>query len=294
MTASSTEARPAGPGPLADDLPSDGPLTRTPPTEAPSTGAPPLLGSYARQHRVFPALRIVAGPLPTGPGWVTTTALIAEESVRQELIAHDQSLALADYGQLLRPDVAAGFCLHRYVWPAALAFTLPWFLERRVPRLPAERVAIDRPGGGLAVHPAGFACLPDDPAARLPGARVVPDEAALRAELRSALTELLTPVLGAFRPAMRRGSRTLWGMATDDVIEGLWFLGGLLGEEERAAAEAAELLPGPSERPFVGGAGFRRLTDGPAARTRTRVSCCLFYTVRPEETCLTCPRSCPE
>ncbi|GAA3045615.1 (2Fe-2S)-binding protein [Kitasatospora albolonga] len=278
MTASSTEARPTGPGP------GPGPLA----------DGPPLLGSYARQHLVFPALRILAGPLPTGRGWVSATALVGEESVRQELIAHDQSLALADYGQLLRPDVAAGFCLHRFVWPAALAFTLPWFLERRVPRLPADRVAIDRAAGELAVDPDGFACLPDDPAAHLPGARVVPDEAALRAELRSALTELLTPTLNAFRPAMRRGSRTLWGMATDDVIEGLWFLGGLLGEEERAAAAVTELLPGPSERPFVGGADFRRLTDGPAARTRTRVSCCLFYTVRPEETCLTCPRSCPE
>ncbi|MFJ8042586.1 (2Fe-2S)-binding protein [Kitasatospora sp. NPDC096147] len=280
MTVSSTEARPTGPG--------------RPGPPGLLTEVPPLLGSYARQHEVFPSLRITAGPLPADPRWVLSTALVDDEAARQELIAHDQSLALADYGQLLRPDVAAGFCLHRYVWPVALAFTLPWFLERRVPRLPADRVAIDRVAGELAVDPDGFACLPDDPAAGLPGVRVVPDEAALRAELRSALAELLTPVLAAFRPAMRRGPRTQWGMATDDVIEGLWFLGGLLGEEERAAAEAAELLPGPSERPFVGGADFRLLTEGPTARTRTRVSCCLFYTVRPEETCLTCPRSCPE
>ncbi|MFJ9521228.1 (2Fe-2S)-binding protein [Kitasatospora sp. NPDC101801] len=101
-------------------------------------------------------------------------------------------------------------------------------------------------------------------------------------------------MLAAFRPLVRRGPRTLWGIVTDDVIEGLWFLGGLLGEEDRAAAEASELLPGPSDAPFVGGADFRPVASGEATRTRTRVSCCLFYTVRPDEFCRTCPRACSE
>ncbi|MBB4950206.1 hypothetical protein F4556_005741 [Kitasatospora gansuensis] len=262
-----------------------------------SVSSPPLHSSYGRQHAVFPSLRIHTGPLRTGPGWVGAAALAGDGAVLREMVAFDAALGLAEYGEPLRPDVAAGFALHRYTWPVALAFTLPWFLERRVPRLPVDRVSINRSAGELAVRPAGFSCLPDDPAAGAPGARVVPDAPALRAELRAALTEHLTPVLAAFRPLVRRGPRTLWGIVTDDVIEGLWFLGSLLDEEERAAAEVSELLPGPSDAPFVGGADFRPVEPADSAeatRTRTRVSCCLFYTVRPEEVCPTCPRVCSE
>jgi ferric iron reductase protein FhuF len=53
------------------------------------------------------------------------------------------------------------------------------------------------------------------------------------------------------------------------------------------------LLPG-STRPYAGSAAFRELTgpDGESLPTRDRVSCCLFYTLRPTETCATCPRTC--
>ncbi|GAA4994586.1 hypothetical protein GCM10025734_24640 [Kitasatospora paranensis] len=159
-------------------------------------------------------------------------------------------------------------------------------------------MAINRSTGELAVRPVESVVLPGDPPAsaaavggraRAGGAdvRVVPDEAALRAELLAAVAEHLAPVVAAFRPRVRRGPRTLWGMVTDDVVEGLWYLGGLFGEEDRAAAELTALLPGDGPAPFVGAAGFRHED---AMRTRTRTTCCLFYTVRPEEPCFTCPR----
>jgi len=264
MTASSVEPRPAA---LA--------------------GPPPLVGSYARLTAVFPDLRIHCALPRSGEGWTATADLLHDPEALDALIAYDARLSVEQYGRAARPDVAAGFCLHRYTWPVALAFTLPWLLERRVPRLPAERVSINRHSGELTVHAAEFHCLPDDPAAALPGARVVPDRAALRAALLAAIVEHLTPVLAAFRPRVRRGPRTLWGMTTDDVIEGLWYVGSLLGEERRAARELAELLPGDGPAPYPGGAGFR-MQDG--MRTRTRLSCCLFYTVRPDEACFSCPR----
>ncbi|MDH6123968.1 (2Fe-2S)-binding protein [Kitasatospora sp. GP82] len=258
--------------------------------------APPLLGSYARLGEVFPGLRIHAGPPRTGKGWTATTDLVQDPAALRKLIAYDAALGLTEYGEPLRVDVAAGFCLHRYTWPVALLFTLPWFLERRVPRIPVAGVSIRRSAGELTVRPSGFSCLPGDPAAALPDARMVADERALRAELLASLAEHLTPVMAAFRPEVRRGPRTLWGMATDDVIEGLWYLGSLLGEEDRATAELAELLPstGAAQPPFVAGTDFRTVEqpDSAPMRTRTRVSCCLFYTVRPEEACFSCPRTC--
>jgi hypothetical protein len=118
---------------------------------------------------------------------------------------------------------------------ACLLITVPRFLHRRVPRLPAGHVSYDRAVPGLsidcmAVQAAGFACL--------------------RGEVRAAVAEHLEPVLAGFGPRMRRHGRALWG---------------------DGARPLERRVPPP---------------------TRDRVSCCMFFTVRPEDTCATCPRTC--
>ncbi len=267
----------------------------------------PVAGSaftdaYARLSEVLPGLGVTeldpAGELPRGDGWTAADALAAGGAELDAFLARDEAQVLRDYGQQARPDVIASFGLHRYAWPACLLITVPWFLHRRVPRLPTAGVAYDRTApefglGRLAVRPAGFACLPGDPAAVLPGARVVADEEALRAEVRVSVAAHLEPVLAGFGPRMRRRGRALWGMVTDEVVEGLWYVARLLGEQERARRALELLLPGAT-RPYVGDAAFRELTgpDGEALHTRDRASCCMFYTLRPEDTCATCPRTC--
>lgn len=257
----------------------------------------PFRGAYARLTDVFPSMDVTETTaresLPEGPGWVRATELAEGGAALDSFLAWDSEQVLRDYGHPGRPDVIASFGLHRYAWPVCLLVTIPWFLYRRVPRIPVGAVAFHRALGQHAVHIEEFACLPDDPAASEPGARVVPDEEALRAEVRAAVAEHLAPVLEGFRPRMRRGSRALWGMATDEITEGLWYLGHLLGEEQRARAEAQALLPG-SVTPFAQGAAFRELTGhrGESLSTRDRASCCLFYTLRPQDTCVTCPRTC--
>jgi hypothetical protein len=275
------------------------------PAVAPATGAahdgtfPAVAEAYARLTDAFPGLTVTeltsGEAAPRGDGWVGATALAAGAAGLEAFLAWDEEQVVRDYGQRARPDVVATFGLHRYAWPACLLITAPWFLLRRVPRFPVENVSYRRAEGSmaLAVRTAEFACLPDDPAATLPGARVVADEDALRAEVREAVAEHLEPVLGGFGPRMRRRGRALWGMATDEIVEGLWYVGGLLGEEERAVRELGLLLPGTT-RPYAGSAAFRELT-GPAGEslaTRDRASCCLFYTLRPQDTCATCPRTC--
>ncbi|MGA5816682.1 (2Fe-2S)-binding protein [Kitasatospora sp. NPDC094028] len=327
MTASST--RP-GPAPCAP---------RTTEAHAPA-GAPepttPCAPSYHRLSGLTPVLsvRCAPPPPPPGDGWLTAADLAERPGAVGELIALDTHRDLARYGRPLRPDVAAGFGLHRAVWPLSLLFTVPWFLERRVPLLGPGDVALRRGAAAveLAVRPAAFLCLPDDPAAAPPAggesaaaaARTAPDETALAAELRCALGGFLAPLLAAFRPQVRRGPRVLWAMATDAVVEGLHYAGGLLGEPERARAELSALLapdghrptghtpahapgapgrPAPAPAPFTPGAGFAAPapgrdgapgepsgggTPGPAARARA--SCCLLYTAAPEDMCAGCPR----
>ncbi|MFF8033731.1 MULTISPECIES: (2Fe-2S)-binding protein [unclassified Streptomyces] len=260
--------------------------------------------AYARLAEAFPALAVTelaAGEeTPRGGGWVAAAELAEGGTALEAFLAWDDTQVRRDYGQQARPDVIAGFGLHRYAWPACLLITVPWFLHRRVPRYPVTHVSFDRaaPGlavGRMAVRPDGFACLPGDPAAALPGARVVPDEEALRAEVRAAVAQHLEPVLGGFGPLMRRRGRALWATATDEIVESLWYVSQLLGEEERGLAELELLLPGAT-KPYVGAATFRRPAGPsggePARATRDRVSCCMFYTLRPDDYCATCPRAC--
>ncbi|MFD3803927.1 (2Fe-2S)-binding protein [Streptomyces sp. NPDC058611] len=263
----------------------------------PATDGSPVADAYARLAEVYGGLRVVEPaahePVPRGVGWVGADELAAGGPALDAFLAWDNAQVLKDYGHQARPDVVASFGLHRYAWPACLLITLPWFLHRRVPDLPVFGVTFHRTLGRMAVRVDGFACLPGDPAAALPGARVVPDEEALRDEVRAAVARHLGPVLEGFGPRMRRGRRALWGMVTDEVVESLWYVGTLLGEEQRAMAELEALLPG-STAPYTGGAGFRTLTgaDGTELPTRDRASCCFFYTIRPDDTCVTCPRTC--
>ncbi|WP_406253223.1 (2Fe-2S)-binding protein [Streptomyces atratus] len=267
------------------------------PALLPGTTASAVTDAYARLAEVFPGLRaqVLADgeSAPGGAGWVGADELAAGGAALDTFLAWDHAQVVRDYGQEPRPDVVASFGLHRYAWPACLLVTVPWFLHRRVPRIPVGDVAFQRALGHLTLRVREFVCLPDDPAAVLPGARVVPDEAALRAEVLAAVADHIGPVLDGFGPRMRRGRRALWGMATDEIVEGLWHIAHLLGEERRAMAELEALLPGTT-KPYVGSAGFRDLTgpNGESLPTRDRASCCLFYTLRPEDTCVTCPRTC--
>ncbi|MFJ9460761.1 (2Fe-2S)-binding protein [Kitasatospora sp. NPDC101447] len=320
MTASSTR-----PGPTPCAPRSAGAYAPTGTPDSPVPGA----ASYHRLSGLTTALRVRCAPPRRGDGWLPAADLATRPEAVRELIAHDARRGLARYGQPLRPDVAAGFGLHRFVWPVSLLFTLPWFLERRVPLLALGDVSLRRRSEAveLTVRPSGFVCLPDDPAAGS-AARTVPDGDALAAELRCALGGFLPPVLAAFRPETRRGPRVLWAMATDAVVEGLWYAGGLLGEPDRARAELSALLapgeesggagsgepsgrghgggrdepacapgagggPAPAPAPFTPGAGFAPLapacTDA-SSTDRSRASCCLVYTVDPEDMCGGCPR----
>ncbi|BCL26762.1 (2Fe-2S)-binding protein [Streptomyces aurantiacus] len=269
-------------------------------TAAPGTFAHPahsaLTEAYTRMTEVFPMLGVTelapGEPAPTGDGRIAVARLAEAGADLDAFLRWDDEQVLADHGRRARPDVIASFGLHRYAWPACLLITVPWFVLRRVPRFPVEDVTFQRMPGRIAVRVGEFACLPDDPAAALPGARVVPDEEALRAEVRASVAEHLEPVLHGFGPRMRRRGRALWAMATDEVVESLSYVAGLMGEQRRATEELERLFP-RTMRPYVGTAGFREVTgsNGECLPTRDRASCCFYYTLDVEDTCANCPRN---
>ncbi len=253
--------------------------------------ASPVSPAYDRVAEVLPAPRLCVGAPRSGGGWVLGSELAAGGAALDEVLAGEDARVHQAYGVSARSDVVASFALHRYAWPAGVLFTLPYFLLRRVPWIAPEDAAFHPEDGRMTARVVAFSCLPDDPAAGHPEARVVTDEEALRVAVRRAAADHLGPLLTGFGPRMRRGPRALWGTVTDELAEGLWYLGQLLGEEERARAEASALLPGGTA-PYSEGAAFRTGCgpEGESLTTRDRASCCLYYTLRPEDTCGTCPR----
>ncbi|MBK3588262.1 iron-sulfur protein, partial [Streptomyces sp. MBT57] len=113
----------------------------------------PVTAAYARLTEVFPGLRAEVleedVSAPSGAGWVGAAELAAGGPAVDTFLAWDNAQVLRDYGQQARPDVVASFGLHRYAWPACLLVTVPWFLHRRVPRIPVEDVAFQRALGHL-------------------------------------------------------------------------------------------------------------------------------------------------
>src|SRR4051794_18560844 len=108
---------------------------------------PAISSSYERLAAVYPGLRIVAGPPRTGEGWTTAQELARGGRAVEDFITRATDHVAHDPARPPRPDVAATLALHRYLWPACLLFTVPWFLRGRVPRLPVGDVSFHRAGG---------------------------------------------------------------------------------------------------------------------------------------------------
>jgi hypothetical protein len=256
-----------------------------------------LVWAYRRLAVLCPVLRLTVTPAGFGDGagdgpcWIDAAALARDPAALDAFLAAEAARIRQAYGVEAREDVVATRALHSYLWSAGLLMSGPLYLERRVPLLRPQDIRVG-PGGSLRVTPGRFACLPDDPAAASPRATVLDSDEDMHAELRRVVADHVRPLLATLRPRLRRGTRALWGMAGDDLVSGLWHLGRALGEEQHGAGLATRLLPVPFP-PFPGGAHFRPAPDALAGEpqlTRTRIGCCLHYTVRPDETCSTCPR----
>lgn len=266
----------------------------TPPTDAPPRRT--LGDVYRRLTDLCEVLSVrVAEPgEEAGQAGVTAAELASEPAVLEAFVDAEAARIQDRYTVAARRDAAASRALHDYAWSVALLMSGPWYLERRVPRIRAEDLRLDLDSAVFTLTPGtDFACLPGDADAGLPDALTVPHEEALRAELRKVVADHMAPLLAAIGPLVRRGPRALWGMVSDDLVSGIWYLGRILGREGDAVRAATALLPS-SVAPYPGGADFRYLTtpDGQRHPTRTRAGCCMYYTIRPDEACSTCPRTC--
>lgn len=231
--------------------------------------------------------------VPDEPGWVRVDELATDESLLADIM---DRIGLA-YGEDVRPFTGTSL-LRGYLWqmlrPAAGAF----LLERRLPDLRAESVALRFDGGGSVedVAFAGelFAVLPQHPDAAHPAATVSPSEKDILYAFRDALVEthlaVLAPVLRGL--GVRRGSRALRQVFADSCAEAFMFVGRCLGREAEGVGFAETLLAGPS--PLSAPVNYRVLEyPGGSEATRVRNTCCLYYKTG-NGACFTCPRKTDE
>lgn len=264
-----------------------------------TTASGTLAESYARLGAMSGEMRVRIGA-PSGDdgaegyGWVTGEQLARDRARLRTLVDAELVHARDKLGLHPRRDVAATWVFQHYLWAIGALVTWPMMLDRRAPVLGPADVALRMPFAGAinaVVSPQAVDCLPGDEVGGEPGGRVRDGLDELRAAVRETAHPHFRTIMEAFTPELRRGPWALWGMATDQLVSGLWYFGRLLGDEERGAGEAQALLPGDTP-PFAGGAGVRHISIGETVSipTRTRLSCCLLYTVAPDAVCTTCPR----
>ncbi|SEP74969.1 FhuF 2Fe-2S C-terminal domain-containing protein [Streptomyces sp. yr375] len=248
---------------------------------------------YRRLTGLCDVLAVDVLDVTDGRTGVTAVDLTKDQEILDAFVDAEADRIRDRHGAAVPRHVAASRALHDYAWSVALLTSGPWYLERTVPRIRLEDIGLDLATGAYTITPrADLARLAGAPQTGRPGVRTVPHEEALRAELRSAVTDHMAPLLAALAPVARRGSRALWGMVGDDLVSGLWYLGRVLGSEEDGMRAATAVLP-DGLSPYPAGADFRYLTDEHGGRhaTRTRSGCCMFYAVKSAEACLTCPRT---
>lgn len=258
-------------------------------------------GPLARTLAALPAveeLRVVAGLPADDTGWLPATDLHGTPRLDGLLgRVHEHVVALVPAGR--RPDVPAtvapAYLLEWYLWAVCSAAALPFVHARRVPSLAPDAVALQLADEGwpdaVALLSPTFACLPGDPDADHPDARVVAGVAALRAALRGEVTTHADAFLRGWGRRGRRGRHALRAAVTDALVDAVQ----CAAPGGPGAREAQALLAGPArpDEPFLGPVRYTGVgrPGQPAEPFRQRASCCFAYAVPGGEACFSCPRT---
>jgi hypothetical protein len=249
------------------------------------------LQHMAARPDIPPLSGIEPGLVVTDPtDWVRATDLVSGAAL-------DDLLETAARRWHAAPHAAAALAFKCYSYWLALPAVLGYATVRRVPLLTPDAVLVrwsaERPfvrvglaparrsatasGRSASVPGVTVAVLPNDPVLLYGpgrGIRVVPDEAALLAQLRTTIMdEHLGPILDHIRSRRHVGRRTLWGSLAAGVAHGL--------------SRAADVIPGSTLEAAQTVLASLDLVDlvevtqgcDSAALSVSRRTCCLAFTL---------------
>lgn len=240
---------------------------------------PTLAAALATVASREPWLQVRAGE-PRGAGWRRADRLLTAGSVDGLVTVAAGRIGREHPGaqpEVVR-TVAAAVLLDHWAWALAVVGAGTLGATGEVPDLSPARLSLRVQDG----HLTGVAVQ------RFADQR---GEAGLRAELTAHLTQLHGLLCAGDAPLLRRSARLLLGGIGDAVATALSAQAGALSPADggRLIALADRLL---EDAPGWGRPGWVVLDDGvvPAARTRRRTSCCLWYRLPDQSACLSCPR----
>jgi hypothetical protein len=243
----------------------------------------PVVNRLAVMNVRHPMEGLVPGLTVADPeGWTPASALITGDRF-------DDMIETAQRRWQAPAHVAGALAWKAYAYWVALPAVLGYATARRVPLLNPETVLLrysdHRPFLCVALHEPVLAVLPDDPIAASddPGVRVVPDDAALLAALRSSLVERhFHPLVERLHRQLHLGRRTLWGSLASGVSHGLNRAGGYprdwstieVANKLLAALDVADLVA---------------LTEQPGGELAIqRNTCCLAFALAEPKICSGC------
>jgi hypothetical protein len=203
------------------------------------------------------------------------------------------------------------YWIGEYSWYVPLAAVTAYLAAKRVPDMAADNLALrfrtftwyEGAESGEAQRldvrflSGRFACLPDDPAASHPDARVLPNADALRAHLRTTLEAHLTPLIEEVHARTKLSRHAGWLLVADSCAALFLHSGQALGAEAYARAEGMAFVQAPGSPMNNDKTAYISLQYLDHCDTfRARGGCCRYYTVSEtgQDYCTTCVLRQPE
>jgi hypothetical protein len=236
---------------------------------------------------------------PLEDGWQPAAALLDPVS---PLLDEGLRRVVRDHPGAER-RVAGSFFIGDYAWYIASGAVAAFLAERRVPDLAPQNIALrystfrweeDGESGeatriDVRFLSERFAALPDDSAAGSPGVLLLPDGAALREWLRTALEAHIEPLTAVVTDRTRLGRRAQWNLVADAVAAVFLHAGRHVGSERSAVEDGLAVVKAAGSPLRNANTGYITVEAAGHCETfRTRGGCCLFYRVKPGEHCSTC------
>jgi hypothetical protein len=262
----------------------------------------PLQESFRRLQTLSSYLQAEVGR-QAGEGWCQPLAYFAPGSpqMAEASTACRRKLASAT------PQMVASSLLQNYQWLVIGCAIGCFLLDRRVPDLAVDQLQVLFAHGAdagpddsteepvrVAFASTRFAVLPGDAAAHHPDAWIVPDEAALRAHLRTSLEAHFAPILQRLHACFGAGERGLWLNVADRSASSLIWL---MQELDPAVGivpirqELDPLLRNPVSPLYTTKVGvFALALEDKTHCFHERATCCYWYRTEGGDYCSTCPR----
>ena len=239
----------------------------------------PLIESIGRAAALN---RLFAMPVQSSgqSGWIKAESLFQgdDEGLRGLVIDYGRSR----WGTDNRHVAGSGFIV-AYLTRLTYPLISQYVLADRVPDVSLSNLTFHSAGHGIdgtALNRPHFAALPGDPASGHPDAQVVPDEAALYAQLKEWLFDSnFEVVIPSLRRSARSSLKVSWNAVASSCSQAFSRLYKLVGEPKIVVRKAEQFFGDPSSP------AYRQVTmdiiehRGKRGYFARRAGCCLWWRV---------------